>query len=256
MKKSAAVFIAAAVVAALAAGAAPAAQAPAAASSKDALNVLAKMVEAMGGRKALASVKDATLKGTAEIVQMGLNGPITIYQKEPDKLRIDLDVSAVAPGRVFTQAFDGTKGWGTNIQTWSNEAMSEALSRDFSHQAVGNDALLDPRRLGIVYALKPRATLDGKDYIVLEQTLADGHRTSIHIDPETFLAHKYVSTAVDPTTGGPVESESVVGDYRKVGGLMVNHTLRTFQGGAEILRITLTSVAHNTGLDDKLFVMK
>lgn len=254
MKKRTAGAVAAAVIAVIAAGAASAGQA--AAGSKDALNVLAKMVEAMGGRKALASVKDATLKGTAEIVQMGLGGPITIYQKEPNKLRIDLDVSAVAPGRTFTQAFDGTKGWGTDIRTWAAEDMSEALSQDFSHQAVGNDALLDPGKLGISYVLKPRMTLDGKDYLVLEQTLADGHKTSIAIDPETFLPYRYASTAVDPATGQLVETESVLGDYRKVGGLMVNHSLRTFQGGAEILRITLTSVAHNTNLDEALFVRK
>jgi len=256
MKKAAAEAAAAAVILAFAAGAAAAAQAPAPASSKDALNVLAKMVKAMGGRKALASVRDTTLKGTAEMLQMGLSAPVKICQKEPNKLRIDYDLSSLAPGRVFTQAFDGTKGWGTNIRTWSDEAMSETLSRDFSHQAVGNDSLLEPRKLGVVYALKPRATLDGKDYIVLEQKLADGHKTSIYIDPETYLAHMSATTTMDPSTGAVVETESVLGDYRKVGGLMVNHSLRTFQGGAEIMRLTLSSVTINTNLDDALFGLK
>ncbi len=236
--------------------AAPAGQAPATASSKDALAVLAKMVDAMGGRKLLATIKDTTLKGTAEMVQMGLSAPVTIYQKEPNKLRIDVDLSAVAPGQVFTQAFDGTKGWSTNVQTWTNEEMSEVLSKDFSHQAVGSDSLLDPRKLGIAYALKPKATLDGKDYIVLEQTLSDGHKSTIFIDPETYLAYKTATTSVDPATGGVVEIESLLGDYRKVGGLMVNHALRTFQGGTEIMRITISTVVYNTNLDDALFVLK
>lgn len=256
MKKATAEAVAAAVILAFTAWASAAAQAPAAASSKDALNVLAKMVEAMGGRKVLASVRDTTLKGTAEMLQMGLSAPVTVYQKEPNKLRIDYDLSSLAPGRIFTQAFDGTKGWGTNVRTWSSEAMSEALSHDFSHQALGNDSLLDPRRLGIVYALKPRATLEGKDHIVLEQTLADGHKTTIYIDPETYLAHRSATTTVDPATGAVVDTESVLGDYRKVGGLMVNHSLRTFQGGAEIMRLTLSSVTINSDLDDALFVLK
>lgn len=255
MKKNAAALAVAAALA-FAAWAEPAAQAPPAVSSKEALNVLARMVDAMGGRKLLASVRDTTLRGTAEMLKAGLDAPIAIYQKEPDRLRIDYDLSSLAQGRVFTQAFDGTRGWGTNIRTWSGEAMSEALSRDFSHQALGNDSLLDPRKRGIVYGLKPRATLDGKDYIVLEQTLADGHKTSIYVDPETFLAHKSVTTTLDPVTGAVVETESVLGDYRKVGGLMINHSLRTFQGGAEIMRLTLSSVVFNTGLDDALFVLK
>jgi len=256
MRKPFAWTVAAAMIVSLSAGGAPAGQAPAAASSKDALGVLAKMVEAMGGRKLLASIKDTTLKGTAEMVQMGLSAPVTIYQKEPNKLRIDVDLSAVAPGQIFTQAFDGTRGWGTNVQTWTNEDMSEALSADFSHQAVGNDSLLDPRKLGVAYGLKPKVTLDGKDYIVLEQTLADGHRSSIFIDPETHLAYKSATASVDPATGGVVETESFLGDYRKVGGLMVNHSLRTFQGDTEIMRITISTVAYNTGLDDALFIRK
>jgi hypothetical protein len=256
MRRSSSWTIAAAIFVSLSVWAAPAGQAPATASSKDALGVLAKMVEAMGGRKLLATIKDTTLKGTAEMVQMGLSAPVTIYQKEPNKLRIDVDLSAVAPGQIFTQAFDGTKGWGTNVQTWTNEEMSEVLSKDFSHQAVGNDSLLDPRKLGIAYGLKPKVTLDGKDYIVLEQTLSDGHKSSIFIDPETHLAYKSATTSVDPATGGVVEVESLLGDYRKIGGLMVNHSLRTFQGGTEIMRMTISTVAYNTNLDDALFVLK
>jgi outer membrane lipoprotein-sorting protein len=253
MPKAAVRLVAAALIASLPSWAG---QGPAPASSKDALTVLARTVEAMGGRKVLASIKDTTLKGTAELIQMGRSLPITIYQKEPDKLRIDLDLSEVAPGQVFTQAFDGTKGWGTNMQTWADEEMSEALSRDLSHQALGNDSLLDPRKLGITYVLKPKAVVDGKDYLVLEQTLADGHKSSIFIDPETYLPYKSATTSVDPITGGSVETESILGDYRKVDGLMINHSLRTFQGGAEIMRLTIAAVTLNSGLDDALFVLK
>lgn len=247
---------AAALVIVLAAATPSPGQAPAAESSKDALAVLAKTVEAMGGRKVLASIKDTTLKGTADLVQMGRSLPVTIYQKEPNRLRIDLDLSAIAAGQVFTQAYDGTRGWGTDMQTFANEPMSEALSKDFSHQAVGNDSLLDPRKLGITYGLKPKATLDGKDYLVLEQTLADGHKSTIYIDPVTSLPYKSATTSLDPATGAVVETESVLGDYRPVGGWMVNHSLRTFQGGQEIMRLTIATVTVNSGLDDALFVLK
>jgi len=231
-------------------------QTAAAESSKDALAVLAKTVEAMGGRKVLASIKDTTLKGTADLVQMGRSLPVTVYQKEPNRLRIDLDLSALASGQVFTQAYDGTRGWGTDMRTFANEPMAEALSKDFSHQAMGNDSLLDPRKLGITYGLKPKATLDGKDYLVLEQTLADGHKSTIYIDPVTSLPYKSATTSLDPVTGAVVETESLLGDYRPVGGWMVNHSLRTFQGGQEIMRLTIATVTVNSGLDDALFVLK
>lgn len=219
-------------------------------------NVLDKMIEATGGRKAIEAIKDTTMTGTADLVLMGASAPITLYQKEPNKMRIDLDLSVFAAGLTFTQAFDGTKGWGTNQQTMVIEEMSEAQSKDISHQAMGNDALLNPQKLGITYALKPKATLEGKDYIVLEQTLADGHKTSIFIDPSTYLPYKTVTTTLDPMSGAIVETESYAGDYRKVGGLMVAHSIRALASGTENMRITISTVTYNTNLDDALFIMK
>jgi len=219
-------------------------------------SVLNKMIEAMGGRKTIEAVKDMTSTGTIEMVQMGMTAPITICQKEPNKMRVDLDLSAYQAGLTFTQAYDGIKAWGTNQQTMAIEEMSEDQSKEFARQAIGNVAFLNPQKLGITYALKPKATLDGKDYLVLEQTLADGHKTTMFVDPETYLIFKSVSTATDPTTGGLAEIESFVSDYRKVGGMMVPFSARNFQGGTEIQRFTFSSVTFNTNLDDSLFIMK
>jgi outer membrane lipoprotein-sorting protein len=219
-------------------------------------SVLDKMIQASGGRKALEAIKDTTMTGTAELVQMGMSAPFTMYQKEPNKMRLDLDLSAFQAGLTFTQAYDGTKGWGTNQQTMAVEAYSEAQSKDVSHQAIGNGALLDPKKLGITYALKPMAALEGKDYIVVEQTLADGHKTTIFIDPETYLPYKAVTTTLDPMSGAIIETESFSTDYRKVNGLMIAHSVRALAGGTENMRITFSTVAFNSNLDDALFVMK
>ena len=219
--------------------------------------VLDKMIEASGGRKAIGAVKDMTTTGTVELVQMAASAPITMYQKEPNKMRFDLDLSELQAGLIFTQAYDGIKGWGTNQQTMAIEEMSEAQSKDFAHQALGNEALLNPEKLGITYALKPKATLEGKDYIVLEQTLADGHKTSIYLDPSTYLPYKSVTETLDQMSGALVETESYTTDYRKVvGGLMVAHSIRALAGGVESMRITILTVAINSNLDDALFLMK
>jgi len=42
--------------------------------------VLAKMIEAQGGAKALAAVKDTTINATVELLSMGMNGTLTMYQ--------------------------------------------------------------------------------------------------------------------------------------------------------------------------------
>jgi len=216
-------------------------------------SVLDKMIDAMGGRKALEAARDTTITGTAELVQMGMSAPITMYQKEPNKLRIDVEITAM--GMTFIQAYDGQKAWWTNPQTMATEEMPDFMTKAFSHQSLGNDSFLNPQKLGITFALKPKATIDGKDYIVLEQTLADGHKITMFIDPATYLPYKSVTKSVD-MTGGEVDSEAYVSDYRKVGGLMVAHSLRNLENGAENMRMTITGVTFNANLDDALFIMK
>jgi len=217
-------------------------------------DVLNKMIDALGGRKALEAIKDTTITGTVELVQAGMSAPITVYQKEPNKIRVDIEIAAA--NMTFIQAYDGKKGWGTNFQTMATEEMSDDMSKDISHQALGNDSLLNPNKLGITFALKPKEKLEDKDYIVLEQTLADGHKTTLFLDPATYLPYKSVTKSLDPMAGREVESESFLSDYRKVGGLMVAYSTRVMSNGEEVQRLTFTGVTYNSNLDDALFLMK
>lgn len=254
MKRTIAAGLAAALLVALAAGPSLAGQS-AAASSKEALDALAKMIAAMGGRKALEAVKDTTITGRIEINAAGqtLAGPVTLYQKEPDKMRVDFTVPEY--NLSVSQAFDGQNGRFTNPQTGMTEEMPDFMVKDFARQATGTQAILDPKKAGVVYALKPKAAIEGKDHIVLEQTFPDGYRSTFYLDPETYLPAKTVNRTFD-IMGGEVEAESFSSDYRKVGGLMVAHAILILHNGVEAQRIAIASVAHNSGLEDGLFVLK
>jgi len=216
-------------------------------------DVLNKMIDASGGRKALEAVKDTTITGSVELVQMGMNAPITVYQKEPNKVRYDIDIAAA--GMTITQAYDGQKAWWTNPQTGATEEMPDFMSKQFAYEALGVEALLNPAKLGITYVLKPKEKIEDKDYIVLEQTLTDGHKTLMFIDPASYLPYKTATKAMD-MTGVEVDSESYASDYKKVGGLMVAHSIRNLQNGAENMRMTITGITYNANLDDALFIMK
>jgi outer membrane lipoprotein-sorting protein len=213
-------------------------------------DVLKKMIDAQGGRKYLETIKDTTSTGTMELVTMGMSGTFTQYQKEPNKLRLDIEIM----GQVITQAYDGQKAWGTNFQTGAVEESPEAQAKEMARQAMGNDALLNPQKYGITYAVKPKVKLEDKEYIVLEQTNADGHKTTICIDPATYLPYKVETTALGPT-GTEAKSESYPGDYRKIGQAMVPHALRQLVDGNEYLKITFTKITFNNNLEDSLFAM-
>jgi hypothetical protein len=256
MRRTIHLSVAAALLISLAALPALAAQAPApAASSKEALDVLGKMIEAMGGRKVLEPIKDTTISGQLEIAQAGttITAPITIYQKEPNKMRLDITIAEY--NMSITQAYDGQKGWFTNPQTGMTEEMPDFMTKEFARQALGSQTILDPKKAGVSYALKPKAAIEDKDYIVLEQTLPDGHKVTIFIDPATYLPYKTQTLSLDPM-GAEVDAESFNTDYRKVAGTMVAHSLRVLHNGVEAQKITITSVTYNSNLDDAFFVLK
>ena len=60
--------------------------------SDQAPKILEKMIEAQGGRKVLSSIKDTTLAGSMERIQMGINGSFTMYHKKTNKMRMDGEV--------------------------------------------------------------------------------------------------------------------------------------------------------------------
>lgn len=219
--------------------------------SQQTSEVLKKMIEAGGGRKSLETIKDTTSTGTIEIIQAGMTGNLTVYQKEPNMMRWDAEVM----GMVMTQACDGQTAWGTDPQTGTIDAMPEPQATDFKRDSLGIDSLLNPEKYGIRYEAKGKEQIEGKDYVVLEQTFADGHKITAYIDPDTYLTYKAKAKGISPM-GGEVEVETITSDYKKVNGLTVPHSIRVFYDGQEFIKMTFTKVSFNTGLEDSLFKMK
>lgn len=212
--------------------------------------VVEKMIKALGGRDALAKIKDSTFSGTIEMVQMGISGSATMYQKEPNMMRIDAEVM----GTMFTQAFDGQTAWMTNPQTGEPTEMSEKGAEYMRRQALGNDALLNPKKYGLTFNYTGKEKIDEKEYLVLEQTFADGYKITLYLDPDTYLAYKTKGLSLNQM-GVEVEQETYISDYKQVEGIIVPYSLTTFQEGEEFMKITLTEVSFNTGLEDSLFKM-
>jgi outer membrane lipoprotein-sorting protein len=173
-----------------------------------------------------------------------------MYQKEPNKFRMDLDVM----GMLVTSAFDGEKGWSINPQTGGTEEMTEKQAQAARVQALGNEAMLNPEKFGIAYALKGKEKVGDKECFVIEQTFKDGLQATVFVDAATYLTLKTRSKT--DLMGTEVEQETLLEDYKKVDGMMIPHKLVIFQGGAEFGRLVFTKVAFNSGLEDSFFKMK
>jgi outer membrane lipoprotein-sorting protein len=218
--------------------------------SQTAKEILDKMIEATGGRKAIESVDDSTVTGTIELVQQGLSGSLTLYKKEPNKMRIDVEIM----GMLITQAYDGEMAWWVNPQTGATELMPEEEAASMKRDALPRDAAFNPEKYGITYAYKGKEALDGKDHYIIEQTYADGFKTTIYVDSETYLPTKSKGTVSSQM--GDMEFEQYATDYKKVNGLMIAHTVTTYMNGEESRIIKISEVKNNTGLEDSLFKME
>jgi CubicO group peptidase (beta-lactamase class C family) len=212
--------------------------------------ILEKMIEALGGRNAAEGIKDMTGSGTIEMAAQGLSGPITIYKKEPDKIRVDVEVMR----RVFSRAYDGKTGWGANPQTGGIEEMSGQQLADIKREAMPIVSLLNPKQYGITFAYKGKEEIEGKEYFVLEEAYPDGSRLTLYVDSKTYLIFKVKGKTPGPA-GGEVEFEQFQSDYKKVNGLLLAHSTVTYSSGKETQKITWEEVISNTGLEDSLFKM-
>jgi len=218
--------------------------------SQEASEILKKMVEAQGGKKVLEKIKDMTSSGTLELIQMGMTGSITIYKKEPDKVRMDIEVM----GMIITQAFDEETAWWVNPQTGSREEAPEQQAEDMKRRALGIDVFIYPEKYGISFAYKGKEKIEEKDYLVLEQTFSDGRKETLYIDPKTYLTYKSKSTTMNQM-GVEVEQEIFKSDFKKVDGMTIAYSIIIFQDGEESMNLTLTDVSFNSGLEDSLFKM-
>ena len=220
--------------------------------SQKASDILDKMIDAQGGREVLATIKDTTISGSIEMIGMGGSGSVKVYHKEPNKLRIDIEII----GMVITVATDGETAWMINPQTGSTEEMSGKDAEDFKRDAFdfGYSALLYPEKYSITYAYKGKEKIEEKDCFVLEQTFSDGHIRTLYIDSKTYLTFKIKENSWNDS-GVEVELEEFSSDYKKVDGVMFAHSLTEFEDGGEAGKVTVTNVRFNTGLEDSLFKM-
>jgi outer membrane lipoprotein-sorting protein len=208
------------------------------------------MIEAQGGRKALEAVKDSTLSGTMLMVPMNATGSITMYHKEPNRMRLNGELM----GTTFVQAYDGTTAWGTDPQTGNAQEMPEKAGQEIKRQAIGWDALLNPKKVNITYTFKGKEKIKDTEYLVLEQSFSDGHTVTLFVDPVTYLVYKTKSMTLNQLEA-EVETETIQADYKKVEGIMMPHLITIFQGGQEFMKITIQEITFNSDLEDSLFKM-
>lgn len=213
-------------------------------------DVLENMVKAQGGKKNLAKIQDYTYSGSLVVVPSNLNGSISTYWKSPNKRRSDIEITGIK----IIQAYDGKIAWIDNPPAGGLQELPEKFGKALKRQALGYDTFFNYKNYGITYTFKGKEKVKDNDYIVLEQTYSDGHKTTHYVDPETYLIYKSKTTSFNQA-GTEVESEIFPSDYKKIKGVSVPHTITVFQEKQEYYKMTIDKVSFNSGIEDSFFNM-
>jgi hypothetical protein len=211
--------------------------------------IVARHVEARGGREALAAVRTLRMAGRANAGP----GREAIVRREiarPGRIRTEF----VFQGTTGVYAWDGSTGWCVSPLDGSLEpeplpAEAAALSAE---QADFEGPLVDWKAKGHAVERAGSDTLPGGAAHKLKVTLKSGVVRHIWVDAQTGLVVRTESTR--KLRGHEVAFETVYGDYRETGGVRFARSIETgVRGRPQRLRIVVENVETNPALEDSRF---
>lgn len=191
-----------------------------------------------------------TIKITGKATMMGMDMPIVLYMKNPNKLR---SVATIG-GQEMIQVFDGEKGWVINPMTGSRtpvELGQEEISQMMRSSVFQN--YLDNYLRNNMLKLEGTENVNGRPVFKIKAAIEGGNVIRFFIDRNNY---QLVKTVADVKQGGvPVSLESFFSDYTETNGFILPMTTTTSVAGMEFV-YKYTDVKVNEPMDDSLFRLK
>jgi len=212
--------------------------------------VLAKYYQARGGLEKLRAVKARKMSGKILLTAQGLEMRMVIWQKHPDKMRVE----TLFQDKKIIQAFDGRKTWW--IMPFLSEDAQEMppeQGRQFRDQAEFEDPLLVYKAKGYPLELLGEEELRGTPVFKLKLTKANGKVIYFYLDAGSGieLESSWSMKAGESET----RIEILYGNYRPVDGILMPLAIVNKVDGKIQVQMALEAIEMNPALEDALFAM-
>ncbi|MGE3189130.1 MAG: M16 family metallopeptidase [Vicinamibacterales bacterium] len=210
--------------------------------------LIARAVEARGGREALEGLHSLVAEATTTLKTP--DGDVEARTRTtivyPDRVRVEAEL----PGATIVQVFDRGTGW-LQDPAGVHDAPPEMV-REFAASARRDpSALLRGVATGALTArLAGEAGFEGRVLKVVEVAGEDLAPVRLQIDPDSGEVVRLVYASPEP---GAPDTEETFGDYRMVRGLSVPFRASVGRGGRVLLERALTSVEINADVADAAF---
>jgi outer membrane lipoprotein-sorting protein len=222
---------------------------PLVASAQTVDEIVAKTVAAQG-LKNLKAVQTLRATGTMTITPPGLELPVLMEAKRPNKARMTFEVQ----GTENIQAYDGQNGWTlmpAQGKTSPEPATADEL-KDLEEQADIDGALVDYKAKGHTIELVGKEPVQGTDTYKLKVTLKNGDVQYYYIDSEHYLPIRIDGTRI--VNGTELKVETYVGDYKTVNGVLLPHSMETNLTQVGVTqKVTIDKFEMDVPIDDARF---
>lgn len=176
-------------------------------------DVVAKLIEAMGGREKLESLKSSVAKGTLKIDAAGIEAPLELTQVSPDKLIVSFEFPGIG---AITKCVDGDTVWENSAMT--GPRIVEGKEKDQLIREADATAILHLDKYYKEIKCVDKVDVDGEACYKMELTTKEGDTEHRYVGVESGLVLKMEQT--QSTQLGDIKIASTMSDYRDVDGLM------------------------------------
>jgi outer membrane lipoprotein-sorting protein len=196
----------------------------------------------------VASLK--TIKITANMSMMGMEMPMVLWMKNPDKIKSVTTFN----GQDMIQVFDGEKGYVVSPMTGSTEPveMTPEQVKQTLRSSMFQNFMANYFKNGQL-ALAGEENVNDKPAYKIKATVEGGTVIDMFIDKSSYLLVKTSTTT--QANGVTVNMDSYPSDYTETSGVMIPMKTTTSAQGMEIL-INFTKVEVDTPMEDTIFKIK
>jgi len=191
-----------------------------------------------------------TIKISAKTSVMGMDMPMEMWMKNPNKLKSVTSFN----GQDIIQVFDGEKGYMVNPMAGSTEPveMTAEQVRQADRNNMFNNYMVNYLKEGKL-TLEGEEDVNGKPAFKVKAALEETGTATMFIDKSSYLI---VKTVANLNQGGmDVIVESFPSDYTETNGILVPMKTTTSASGMEIVT-TFTKVEVDVPIEDSVFRIK
>ncbi len=197
------------------------------------------------GQENLLEKKTYTVE--ASIQQMGMELPMTMKLKRPNKFRMEMEMQ----GQKMVQAYDGENGW--MIAPWMSsepQDLSGAELEQAMEQANFDGELYNYKDKGTEASLVGKVNVEGTPMFNIKLTNKNGTVKNYFIDAEDYLIRK-VKARVN-AQGQEVEVEQNLSGYEEFEGVKMPTKIESKNPMGTAV-IEFKEIKFNEPMDDSLF---